>query len=49
MNGKVGVDFGRFSTVHHHCNATWQVRVRGLHLMEGHVLVDGLPVSAPLL
>jgi malate synthase len=29
--------------------ATIQVRVRGLHMFEGHVLVDGAPVSAPLL
>ncbi len=29
--------------------ATIQVRVRGLHMFEGHVLVDGQPVSAPLL
>jgi len=29
--------------------ATIQVRVRGLHMLEGHVLVDGKPVSAPLL
>jgi malate synthase len=29
--------------------ATTQVRVRGLHLFEGHVLVDGTPVSGALL
>ena len=29
--------------------ATIQVRVRGLHLFEGHVLVDDRPVPAPLL
>lgn len=29
--------------------ATIQVRVRGLHMLEGHFLVDGKPVSAPLL
>lgn len=29
--------------------ATIQVRMRGLHLMEGHVLVDDKPISAGLL
>lgn len=29
--------------------ATIQVRMRGLHLLEGHFLVDGQPISAGLL
>lgn len=37
------------SLLHTRRPATIQVRVRGLHLMEGHVLVDGRPMSGSLL